>query len=285
MKKIGFFLFVVFSVFITSCTQDDIPGNEINASTQLNVPYDSDPLQKADIYLPANRSTTTTKVMIMIHGGAWSSGDKTDFNLFVDTLKRRLPDYAIVNMNYRLVAGNTNLFPTQENDVKSLVEFIYSKRNEYLISDKFVLLGASAGGHLALLQGYKYSTPVRIKAIVDYFGPSDMVEMYNNPAIFAPPSLIAGIMGGTPTSIPNLYFQSSPTNFINAQSPPTIIFQGGLDPLVQPSQSEAVRNKLNANAVPNQYVFYPTGGHGDWPVETFTDTFNKIQAFLQANVP
>ncbi len=283
MKRV-FASFVVTCFFFISCTSENEPGDELPASTQLNVSYGADAKQKADIYLPANRSTTATKVMIMIHGGAWSSGDKTEFNIFVDTLKRRLPDYAIVNINYRLVSGNTNTFPTQENDLKALIDFIYSKRNDFQISDKFVLLGASAGGHLAMLQGYKYNNPVKIKAIIDYFGPADIVQMYNNPALLAPPALIAGIVGGTPTTNPTMYFQSSPINFINAQSPPTIIFQGGLDPLVLPSQSEAVKNKLSVNAVVHQYNFYPLGGHGDWSTEIYTETFNKIQAFLLANV-
>ncbi|MFT3980004.1 MAG: alpha/beta hydrolase [Ferruginibacter sp.] len=288
IKSMRNFLFALLTISIiaSSCSQEELTGDDqVAASTQLNVAYGSDPAQKADIYLPANRSAASTKVIVMIHGGAWSAGDKADFNAFVDTLKRRMPTYAIININYRLAAGTSNLFPSQENDVKALMDFIYSRRGEYRISDKFVLLGASAGAHLALLQGYKYSSPVKVKAVVDFFGPANMVEMYNNPAPLAPPALIAGIVGGTPTTHADLYFQSSPVNFINAQSPLTIIFQGGVDPLVLPSQSEEVRNKLTTAGVVNQYVLYPTGGHGDWSAETFTDAFNKIQAFLTANVP
>jgi acetyl esterase/lipase len=59
---------------------------------------------------------------------------------------------------------------------------------------------------------------------------------------------------------------------------------GGVDPLVNASQSVAVKNLLTAAGVTNQYVFYPTGGHGDWDVATYTDAFNKIEAFLKANV-
>lgn len=283
MKK---FLLPILSVFIfvSSCSKSDSDNDNLTASTMLNVAYGADVLQKADIYLPANRNTTDTRLLIMIHGGGWSTGDKADFNQFVDTLRRRMPAYAIANINYRLASGTSNLFPTQETDVKAAVDFIYTKRNQWGISDKFVLLGASAGGHLALLQGYKYNSPIKAKAIVDFFGPSDMVEMYNNPAPLAPSYAIAGLLGGTPATQPTLYFQSSPINFISSQSPPTIILQGGVDPLVLPSQSEAVRNKLNAASVTNQYVFYPTGGHGDWDAATFTDAFNKIQVFIETNV-
>src|SRR5258705_7147659 len=168
-------LIVALVVFLFSCKKENNsdPGPvpvQVPEKTELNVGYGTDPMQKMDVYLPASRTTTATKVIILIHGGGWSSGDKADFTAYVDTLKKRIPGYAIFNINYRLATGAVNLFPTQENDVKAAIEFIYNKRSEYIISDKFVLLGTSAGGHLSLLQAYKYSTPVKIKAIVDFFG-------------------------------------------------------------------------------------------------------------------
>lgn len=275
--------------FLFSCKKENNPGPNpgpapLSEKTELNVGYGTDAMQKMDVYLPASRTTSATKVIILIHGGGWSSGDKSDFTIFVDTLKRRLPGYAVFNINYRLATGAVNLFPTQENDVKAAIGFIYSKRNEYAISDKFVLLGASAGGHLSLLQAYKYSTPVTIKAVVDFYGPTDLVDMYNNPAsIFAPPAALAAVVGATPTTNLTLYQQSGPINFVTAQSPPTIILQGGVDVLVSPSQSAALNNKLQTFGVIHQYVFYPTENHG-WAGANLTDSFDKITVFLNTNV-
>jgi acetyl esterase/lipase len=274
-------------IILFSCKKEDTPPIDnppANAEkVELNVSYGTDAAQKMDYYLPGGR-TTTAKVMILIHGGGWNAGDKTDFGSFVDTLKNRLPGWAIFNINYRLASGSSNLFPTQENDVKAAIEFIYNKRNDYIISDKFVLLGLSAGGHLALLQAYKNSTPVKIKAVVDFFGPTDMTEMYNNPAsILASPSIIAAVVGGTPTTNPTIYLQSSPVNFVTAQSPPTIILHGGVDVLVSPNQSLALKNKLQAMSVIHQHVVYPTENHG-WTGPNLTDSFNKIATFLAANV-
>lgn len=281
-----YFLFLLSFVFV-ACQKEDNPDipSSVPAQATANIAYaTTDPVQKMDVYLPAGRSTTNTKVVILIHGGAWSTGDKTDFTEYVDTLKKRLPGYAIFNINYRLSDGTANLFPTQENDVKTAVEFIYSKRAEYLISDKFILLGGSAGGHLALLQGYKNTSPVKIKAIVDFFGPTDMVDIYNNPASpLISSALVAQIVGATPTSNPTLYQTSSPINYVTAQSPPTIIFHGGIDPLVSASQSIALKTKLQSMGVAHQYVFYPTESHG-WTGATMTDSFDKIQAFLATHV-
>jgi acetyl esterase/lipase len=288
MKLLRLYLFISIPLWFASCKKEDngggTPTNPTTAQTFFNVSYGADAAQKMDVYLPANRSTSTTRVMIIIHGGAWSIGDKAELNPFIDSLKRRMPDYAIFNINYRLATGSANFFPTQENDVKAAVEFIYNKRTEYVISDKFVLNGQSAGGHLALLQAYKYHSPIHIKAVVDFFGPSDMVDLYNNPGSVSP-SLLALIVGATPTANPAIYQQSSPINFVTAQSCPTIILQGGLDLLVNPTtQSLALKNKLTTTGIINQYVFYPTGGHGDWNAATYADAFNNIQSFLAANV-
>jgi len=285
---IKYFLLVVFSVTVLASCQKSVDtggggSNSLPAQTQLNVAYGSDANQKMDIYLPAGRASVTTKVIVMIHGGAWSSGDKADFTDFVDTIRNRQPDYAIFNINYRLATGTANAFPTQENDVKTVLDFIFGKTGEYHISQKFVLLGASAGGQLALLQGYKYTSPVKPKAIADFFGPTDMVDLYNSTTPFGQP-LLASIVGGTPTSNPTIYQQSSPINFVTAQSPPTIIFHGGLDPVVPPAESAALAAKLQLMGVTNQYILYPTETHATFSSANLTDAFNKLQAFLAANV-
>jgi acetyl esterase/lipase len=254
----------------------------------MDTSYGADSKQKMDIYLPASRTTTSTKVLVLIHGGGWTGGDKSDFNLtVVDTLKKRLPDYAIFNVNYRLAAlPATNTFPTQELDIKSAVEFIYNNRASFLVGDKFVTMGVSAGGHLALLHAYKYNSPVKVKAVVDFFGPTNMATMYSDYAVNLPAQLgIVALMNGTPASNPSLYQSSSPFTYATTPNAcPTIIMQGGNDVVVYPTQSTTLRDKLTLAGVTNQYVLYPTGGHGNWDAATYTDAFNKIQVFLGIHV-
>jgi acetyl esterase/lipase len=288
-------LFFCTVVLFTSCSKSD-SGNgttpiptptPVAARTIIDTSYGGDAKQKMDIYLPASRTSTSTKVIIMIHGGGWTGGDKSDFATIIDSLKLRLPDYAIFNINYRLAAlPATNPFPAQELDVKAAVEFIYANRSSFLMSDKFVLLGASAGGHLSLLQAYKHRSVVKIKAVVDFFGPTDMEVLYNDYSTNIPTQLgITALMSGTPATNPALYQSSSPIRFVDALTCPTIIIQGGLDPVVNATtQSLALSNKLTSFNVANQYVLYPTGGHGNWSTATYTDAFNKIQAFLTTHV-
>lgn len=275
----------LFCISLFSCSKSNDASNAEGsaAKTMLNVAYGSASLHAMDIYLPANRNSNT-KVMFIIHGGGWSGGDKADMNAYVDTMKRRKPDYAIVNINYRLALNGNNLFPTQENDVKQAIEFIYTHRNEYTISDRFVLVGASAGGHLALLQGFKYDAPVKPKAIIDFFGPTDMKEMYENPVLAGGDLPILGVMGATPQQDSLLYAHSSPINYVSANCTPTMILQGGADVIVNPLQSQTLYARLQSAGVASRLAFYPTQGHG-WIGADLTDSFNQIDAFLNTYVP
>ncbi len=285
LQLIGFI--ALFSLF-QACKKSDGGGTvSIASKTEINVLYGTDAKQKMDIYLPADRNPATTKSMILIHGGAWVAGDKSDFDATVDSLKKVLPDYAFFNINYRLSAmGGINPFPTQEIDVRTAYNHIYANRAQYQVSDKFILAGASAGGHLAMLIGYKDDMPIKPKAIVSFFGPSDLIDMYNNPvgnnnAIRVG---LASAVGATPTTNAAIYNTSSPINYITPNAPPTILLHGGLDPLVAPSQSTKVRDALTARSIANEYVFYPNGGHGDWDNATFRDSYSRIATFLATNV-
>ena len=303
MKNIKNFLKIstlVLIFAISSCKKNNdvvvdpvvpAPTPALTAQSTNDVAYGTDALQKFDMVLPAGRSTATTKVLIVIHGGSWTAGDKADMTAYINAMKISLPNYAFFNLNYRLAStSGTNLFPTQENDVKAAVDFINNNRATYNISDKISLLGASAGAHLALLQAYKYATP-KIKAVVDLYGPTDMAEMYNNPATsVSSPQLVAGVgfltsgvFGGNPTTHAAAFNASSPIRYVTAQSPPTIMFHGGVDAVVRYQQSTALETKLNQFGVVKQYVFYPSENHA-YMGPSLDDTFVKSIAFLNANV-
>jgi dipeptidyl aminopeptidase/acylaminoacyl peptidase len=167
--------------------------------------------------------------------------------------------------------------------MKAAINYLFEHSAGYAISQKIVLLGASSGAHLATLQAYKYATP-KVSAVVDFFGPVDMVDLYNSTTIPFNRSLIEALMSGTPTTNPLLYQQSSPLNFVTAQSPPTIIFHGDKDEIVPVAQSIALRDKLQSLGVTNQLFIYPNLGHDIWPAPTMTDAFNKTEAFIRSNV-
>lgn len=251
--------------------------NPAAAASLLNIAYGTDPKQKMDIYLPAGRSADSTKMLVLIHGGGWTEGDKADFTNSITALKTRFPGYAFANINYRLVANGQHRFPTQEEDVKAAVAFLVAKRTDYHFSDNWAFLGASAGAHLAMLQAYKYSSPIKAQAVISFFGPSDLNSLYNSSPVAA--LLLFNVTGTTPVVNPDIYQQSGPINFITPQSAPTLLLQGGTDPIVPPVQSTLVRDKLQSLGVANQYVFYTDKGHG-WDGLELLDSFDKITTFL-----
>lgn len=271
----------------TSCKQDPkafVEQKALPEQTHLNIPYGKDTLQRMDIYLPANRTTDSTKSLILIHGGGWISGSKADFVTYIDSFKARLPDYAIFNINYRLVNGS-NLFPTQENDVKAAIDFIVGNAEKYHVSkDHFALLGFSAGAHLALLQAYKNPSP-GIKAVVDYFGPTDLVAMYNNPWHPLVPLALQMITGKLPEHDKTIFEQSSPAHFVSKASPPTLILHGGKDVVVNVSQSKLLAQKLKEAGVKHELYIYPFEGHGRWYGQSQLSSFDKIKVFLTAAMP
>lgn len=287
--KFRFPLFFAFVVLV-GCQKGttDTAAAPLAEQTLVNVSYGNDTAQRMDVYLPAGRTTAATKAVIMIHGGAWISGNKVDMNPYIPLIRSRLPDYAVFNIGYRLAGaggGLTNVFPTQENDAKAAVAFITGKAGEYRFStERMVILGASAGGHMALLQAYKNATP-RFKAVADYFGPADMTALYNSYSGNTQLGLQL-LMGGTPTTNATLYTSSSPINFISAQSPPTIILHGTADPVVPYSQSTALKTRLEAAGVAVKLVTYNGVGHGDdWSPATFADSYDQVINFFKEKNP
>jgi acetyl esterase/lipase len=258
---------------------------EVPQRDMKNVSYGSSARQVMDIYLPAGRDSINTKTIVFIHGGSWNSGDKSDFDSAIAAVRKSLNDFAFFNMNYRLAASGSNRFPVQMDDIQAAIDSITKNANSYKINpSKIVLIGASAGAHLALLQAYKNNAAGRIKAVVDLFGPADLSDLYNNhPVPAASRPVLVNFLGGTPATNPSLYQEASPINFVTAQSVPTLIFHGGADYIVPISQSTALKAKLQAANVKVEMVTYPTEGHG-WYGANILDTYTKTVAFIQQNV-
>jgi len=275
-------ILLLFLSFLTSCSSDDNndtvePRYDSSvALTLTDVAYGSDPEQTLDIYLPAGRDNDT-KVLVMIHGGAWIEGDKDDFTDAVAIVRAQFPDFGIVNINYRLATATSSAYPKQIDDIKLVLEHL--ENGGYVISNDYAFLGASAGAHLAMLYSYKYDTDHDVKAIVDIVGPADFTdpEYLSHPLYgFASQALV-----GTQTPTTAQIAEVSPAEYINSNAAPTLSFYGGVDPLVPASQGPRLKAKLDAAGVYNEFNFYADGGHGDWDEATYAEVYAKIQAFLQ----
>ena len=282
MRQLLFFFTLI--LLFASCKNDTLtptptpPTEAAKPVVYKDISYGTQSQQKMDIDLPAGRTATTTKTIVVIHGGAWLDGDKADMTFVVDSIKKRNPNFALINVNYRLALyGLANLFPTQELDIKSAIDFYLAKSAEYLVSKDLIILGASAGAHLALLHSYKNDQAKHVKAVVDFFGPTDLVAIWNE-GYYQQLALTAAT-GTSYSGNPAIYTQSSPITFVTAQSPPTIVLQGLIDDIVLPVQSTKLIDKLNSAGVSNQLVTYPNEGHG-FSNASNTDALNKILPFI-----
>jgi acetyl esterase/lipase len=276
---------VFFSTTFTACEKGEKSEIALRQMDLKNVSYGKDSSQVMDVYLPVGRDSAATKVILFVHGGSWSGGDKDEFEEAIPAIRTKLQDYAIFNMNYRLARYGHNRFPAQINDITSAMKFIADKAGEYQVNaNKFCLVGASAGGHLALLQAYSNNKNGKIKAVVDLFGPTDLTDLYNNhPVPDQARPVLVNFLGATPATNPVLYAQASPVNFINAQTVPTKIFQGSGDIVVPVTQSIALKAKLDANNVKNDLTVYQNEGHG-WYGNNLVDTYQKTINFIKENV-
>lgn len=279
-KKFAFGIFIIFTYW--SCTSDgeENPSVELTALEIYDQSYGSEPIQSMDVYLPADRSTEETPLLIYIHGGAWISGNKNEFADFRNALVESFPDYAFVSIGYRLYNPytQTNPFPAQQQDIKNALSYILDKTEEWQISKKIILSGASAGGYLALLHAYKHQSTGNPKAVIVFFPPTDLAALHNF-SEFTKQGL-TGMLGGTPQENPDAYAINSPITYIKPISPPTILFHGSTDSVVPLSQSELLGSALNSAGVDYELVKIEAQGHG-FTIDTYPPLFKRAADFVE----
>ncbi len=288
MNKVKFNLpgaLLVFSFFLWSCNGEESPNlnTPLPAVDLFDQSYGSDPRQSLDVYLPEGRTQESTPLLIYIHGGAWIDGNKEEFINFRTILESSFEDYAFVSINYRLanLGSGVNLFPSQEDDVISAVEYITSKTADWNISDSIILSGASAGGHLALLHAYKHQEIGDIQGVLAFFPPTDLLELYD--FNFLTEAGLNVLLGGTPAEVPENYAASSPLNFINSASIPTAVYHGDQDTVVPFSQSQLLKDKLLEFGVAHTVVFVQGEGHG-FTSSRYPDLLIDASAFFEQNL-
>ncbi len=277
MKKFTLSIFAM--LLFLSCKSDDETTSEVlEAVDHLNVSYGADPEQKLDIYLPEGRGSDT-KVFVLVHGGSWVAGSRNDLNYFIPILKNQFPDHAIVNIDYRLATVASPGYPKQIEDIQSVIAHL--KSEDYDISNEYAFIGASAGGHLSLLYAYHFDPDHEVKAVASAVGPTDFTDpsYTQNPAYATALYPLVGPVDYNEN--PDLYAEVSPRTHVSAQSPPTIMFYGGQDPLVPASQSVRLKNKLEDFGVYHEHYLYATGGHGNWDAVTMLDFQSKLMAFME----
>lgn len=231
------------------------------------------PRQKLDLYIPDVDGPLP--LVIWVHGGAFRMGDKAESapTELLDT------GYAVASVNYRL--SQHAIFPAQIEDVKAAVRWLRANAAGYgLDPDRFGAWGPSAGGHLVAMLGttghldtfdvgenLDYSS--RVQAVVDYFGPTDFLQMdaHRPPkgmAHDAPDSPESELIGGAIQEHPERVARANPISYVAADAPPFLIVHGDKDPLVPYHQSVLLHAALANAGVPVTFYTVEGGGHGQF---------------------
>lgn len=255
------------------------------AEVRMNISYGTDEAQVYDLYLPANRSSSSTGVLVFIHGGGWIDGDKADMQEYIPLLQKNHPGHAIVNFNYRLAEiPEKAAFPNQFLDLRQALEQLITQAEDLQIKAEFGLIGASAGGHIALQYDSVYDTEDHVKLVCSIVGPTNLTDSFytENPDFAMALDFLVDESAYPEVST---YARAvSPAYQVNVDSSPTILFYGEEDPLVPTSNGYFLKEQLDALGVDNSLTLYP-GGHGDWESGDNLNMQLELSRFIDLYLP
>lgn len=215
-----------------------------------------------DLYLPAGR-TGSTPIIVLIHGGGWSEGNKRDLSFLAKRFQKK--GFAVANINYRLSPATDDNYNMQLDDVASAVALLHDRSDTYSFSkNRFYTMGHSAGGHLALAYAYTRNSGNLVKAASGLAAPTNLHSMaYYNPVLYE--GLLTPYLGAPlSSSTSERYKNASPYFQVNAGSVPTILFHGQLDVVVNVDQAQGLISQLKKFDIPRKLVVYPLTFHDWW---------------------
>jgi acetyl esterase/lipase len=228
--------------------------------------------------------------VLVIHGGAWRAGNKTDVGAVAREFANR--GYVAVSPQYRFCPQET--FPAQVHDVKAAVRWLKANGKKYRIdAERIGAIGFSAGGHLALMLGVTGpndglegdvaagAPDSRIKAVVNYFGPTDLGAK-DIPDVSKP--LVKDFLGAKPEEKPELAARASPRSYVTKDDAPILTFQGTKDPLVPFTQAFVLTEAMTSAGVPGRVELLIGAQHGWGGAElerTRNETFGFFERYLK----
>jgi acetyl esterase/lipase len=235
---------------------------------------------RLDLYLPEGQGPHP--LIVWIHGGAFRSGDKG--GIFWSPMPRQTErGYAVASINYRL--SGQAIFPALVYDCKAAIRWLRANAGKYgLNAQRIVVAGESAGGHLSALLGTSGgvseledltmgnpSESSRVQGVVDFFGPTDFLQM--DPGIPAscqkslvhnvPESPESLLLGCTITSCPEKVKAANPIAYVGKDDPPFLILHGTADCSVAPAESQLLFDALLKAGVRASLHLLPGLAHGD----------------------
>lgn len=213
------------------------PGNgHVDVRTVAHQRYaDAHPRQHLDLYLP--RQTGTAPLLLWIHGGGWSFGDKQNERALALRFAER--GVAVAAMNYRLSDGrwaspdaeaSDFIHPTHVEDVASAFAWLTKHAEEFGLHPRALFVGGhSAGGHLAALLAsdprYMQAHGLKVQAIagVVAIGGAYDIPDYHRALIASDPALGKAHIEAVFGTDPAVWQAASPTAYLDRSQVPMLI--------------------------------------------------------------
>ncbi len=218
---------------------------------------------KADLWLPERADAAP--VVMLIHGGGWSSRDRSDMDDIAEQLVSA--GFAAFNVSYRFAPKHT--FPAQLNDLMQAKQWLAQHAQHYnLRSDAIAVWGYSAGAHLAALLGsvdtedgdsnepraVQFQKQPKVAAVIAGGTPADLRRYPKSP-------LVNDFLGGTGSELPEVYEQASPMAHISADDAAVFLYHGEKDFLVEVAQATDYHQALQAAGLETELYLHPWREH------------------------
>jgi acetyl esterase/lipase len=230
-----------------------------------HIAYGPSPQQFGELWLPGGKGLHP--LVLMIHGGCWTKSVATleIMNWAAEDLRKG--GVAVWNIEYRGVDEAGGGYPGTYQDVAAALDAIRPFAKPYgLDLSRTLLLGHSAGGHLALWAAARpklpkssplYTAhPITASAVIDLAGLADL-QADTDTACGAEP--VAAMVGQPSPGRPDVYADTSPAALVPLGVPQYVI-HGAADGTVKPAVGYAYAAKALA-AGDRVEMLYPPGGH------------------------
>jgi len=225
--------------------------------TKKNLVYNTgDPAWTFDYYEPTGPldGGDQRPAIIAIHGGAWSSGDKSWGEQVAEEFCCK--GYVVFSVNYRLAPAH--VWPAQINDCQDALIYFRSTASTWGINpDKIGALGVSAGGHLAAMLALR--GPARVQAAVCANGEGDLTLYGAEPIMANEDNILTDVLGPG-FGLPELT-DLSPVTFALGGNPVWVVHSTG-DDNVFFAQGQHLHNALVGAGVDTGFSVVQDSCHG-----------------------
>jgi len=214
---------------------------ENGVRVRKNLRYADGKSAKVDVYRPA-QSTRRVPGVLVVHGGAWTDGDKARMSSVSSRIARSgLIAYSV---NYVLARDSRPGFPAQLRQLRSAVRWARRTSRRFGLDPRRIgALGTSAGGHLVGLLATKgrgaLTNGPRVGAATTWSAPLDLVPLTETRMATS----INTLLGCLSDPCPDRAAAASPIAHVSEDDPPMLVVNSR-DELIPVSQARRMADRL-----------------------------------------